>query len=38
MMVTENAAKFGKDIIDCIVTPFVENQDALKMRWMDFLV
>lgn len=30
MMVTENAAKFGKDIIDCIVTPFVENQDALK--------
>lgn len=38
MMVTENAAKFGKDIIDCIVTPFVENQDALKMLWMDFLV
>jgi hypothetical protein len=30
MMVTENASKFGKDIIDCIVTPFVENQDALK--------
>lgn len=30
MMVTENAAKFGKDIIDYIVTPFVENQDALK--------
>mgnify|MGYP004462393277 CR=1 FL=1 len=30
MMVTENAAKFGKDVIDCIVTPFVENQDALK--------
>lgn len=30
MMVTENAAKFGKDIINCIVTPFVENQDALK--------
>lgn len=30
MMVTENAAKFGKDIIDCIVTPFAENQDALK--------
>lgn len=30
MMVTENAGKFGKDIIDCIVTPFVENQDALK--------
>lgn len=30
MMVTENATKFGKDIIDCIVTPFVENQDALK--------
>lgn len=30
MMITENAAKFGKDIIDCIVTPFVENQDALK--------
>lgn len=38
MMVTENAAKFGKDIIDCIVTPFAENQDALKMLWMDFLV
>lgn len=30
MMVTENAAKFAKDVIDCIVTPFVENQDALK--------
>ena len=30
MMVTENAAKFARDIIDCIVTPFVENQDALK--------
>lgn len=30
MMVTENAAKFGKDIIDFIVTPFVENQNALK--------
>ena len=32
MMVTENAAKFARDIIDCIVTPFVENQDALKLR------
>lgn len=30
MMVTENAAKFARDVIDCIVTPFVENQDALK--------
>ena len=30
MMITENAAKFARDIIDCIVTPFVENQDALK--------
>jgi len=30
MMVTENAAKFSRDVIDCIVTPFVENQDALK--------
>ena len=30
MMVTENAAKFTRDVIDCIVTPFVENQDALK--------
>ncbi len=30
MMVTENAAKFARDIIDCIVTPFIENQDALK--------
>ena len=30
MMVTENAARFARDIIDCIVTPFVENQDALK--------
>ena len=30
MMVTENAAKFARDIIDYIVTPFVENQDALK--------
>lgn len=29
-MVTENAAKFARDIIDCIVTPFIENQDALK--------
>lgn len=30
MMITENAAKFARDIIDYIVTPFVENQDALK--------
>ena len=30
MMVTENAAKFSRDVIDYIVTPFVENQDALK--------
>lgn len=37
MMVTENAAKFGKDIIDCIVTPFVENQDGLKQALDGFL-
>ena len=30
MMITGNAAKFARDVIDCIVTPFVENQDALK--------
>lgn len=30
MMITGNAAEFSRDIIDCIVTPFVENQDALK--------
>lgn len=37
MMVTENAAKFARDIIDCIVTPFVENQDALKTALDGFL-
>lgn len=30
MMITGNAAEFSRDVIDCIVTPFVENQDALK--------
>lgn len=30
MMITGNAAEFSRDVIDCIVTPLVENQDALK--------
>lgn len=37
MMVTENAAKFSRDVIDCIVTPFVENQDGLKQALDGFL-
>lgn len=35
MSLLELALKFGRDILDCIVTPISQNKEALRRRWRD---